>query len=81
MEATVKGNADGAHEPIFVRINPPGNHDNHFAVASYIFAATPKRSKISPNIMNIGMATGRNSMDVCQVISSMARCTGMRENN
>src|SRR6056300_87652 len=50
-----------ALEAIFACIKPPGSQDIHFVTAAYILCETPDRRMISPNKMNIGTATNRNS--------------------
>ena len=67
--------------PMLACISPPGSQLSHLAMASYMRCAKPARSRISPNRMNSGMATSRNSLDEPQAISPMARLSGRLENS
>src|SRR3546814_8004692 len=71
--------AKRALAPMFACISPPGSHDSHRLIEPYIFSARPERSRISPSMMNRGMATSRNSLLVLQVTSPMARESGRSE--
>ena len=69
--------ANRADEPILECIKPPGNHPSHFTMLSYIRSVMPARSKISPIITNIGIATSKKSVEVCHAKSEIARYSGM----
>ena len=59
-----------ALDAILACINPPGSQEIHLVTAEYIRCETPDLRIISPNKMNIGTATKRNSELLLQVISA-----------
>ena len=71
--------ANSVEAPMLACIRPPGSQDSHRLMAPYIRSAKPARSRISPSMMNSGMATSRNSVLVPQAISPMARLSGSIE--
>src|SRR3546814_8557652 len=68
-----------AQAPMLECIRPPGIHDSHLTMASYMRSATPARSRISPSRMNIGIETSRKSFDDDQATSHIASVRGIWE--
>ena len=58
--------ANSVLAPILECISPPGSQDSQFDSAPYIFSAIPARSRISPIMMNSGIATRMKSMLLVQ---------------
>ena len=71
--------ANIAHAPMLECIRPPGSHENHLAMASYMRSATPERSISSPISMNIGTATTITSLEAPQLVSPIALTRGNGE--